>query len=236
MWTTEEQRMLNFLWKYGKSVGRKYLRWDFNFDDNPWDELNISEEDFDFDTDMNFMGESLTIPTKIRDFLFKFYEEKIEPEVLVSFNKILNTIDTDEASNYELSITMDLRQRKISVNTHLDYWTQSDEQIFELELPDEVYESLIGVMGDKKIRQVEVSYEGSGDSGAVSDTFMVQGQYFDTPPIVERFIDQNLPGGWENNEGAQGFVYFDLEDKSVTINHVENIYESASDTILEFDF
>ena len=35
MWTTEEQRMLNFLWKYGKSVGRKYLRWDFNFDDNP---------------------------------------------------------------------------------------------------------------------------------------------------------------------------------------------------------
>jgi hypothetical protein len=234
MWTTEEQRMLNFLWKYGKSVGRKYLRWDFNFDDDPWDGLNISKEDFD--TDMNFMGESLTIPTKIRDFLFKFYEEKIEPEVEVSFNKILDTVVVSQASNYELFIIIDLQKRKISAVTELNYYTESDEQIFELELPNEVYESLISVIDDKKIQQIKVSYEGSGDSGAVSDTFMGQGQYFDTPPIVERFIDQNLPGGWENNEGAQGFVVFDLEDKSVTINHVEYIYESASDTILELDF
>jgi hypothetical protein len=234
MWTTEEQRMLNFLWKYGKSVGRKYLRWDFNFDDDPWDGLNISKEDFD--TDMNFMGESLTIPTKIRDFLFKFYEEKIEPEVEVSFNKILDTVVVSQASNYELFIIIDLQKRKISAVTELNYYTESDEQIFELELPNEVYESLISVIDDKKIQQIKVSYEGSGDSGAVSDTFMGQGQYFDTPSIVERFINQNLPGGWENNEGAQGFAFFDLEDKSVTINHVENIYESASDTILELDF
>lgn len=233
MWTTEEQRMLNFLWKYGKSVGKKYLRWDFNFDDNPWDELNISVDDFD--TDMSFPN-VLTIPTKVRDFLFRFYEEKIEPEIEVSFNKILDTIEVSDASNYDLSIIMDLQKRKIAAFAKLDYYTNSEAQIFELELPDEVYESLIGVIDDKKIQQVEVGYDGSGDSGDVSDTFKVKGQFFLTPEMVERFISVNLPGGWENNEGGQGSVFFDLEDKSVKINHVENIYESASDTILELDF
>lgn len=233
MWTTEEQRMLNFLWKYGKSVRKKYLRWDFNFDDNPWDELNISVDDFD--TDMSF-PQGLTIPTIIRDFLFRFYEEKIEPEIEVSFNKLLDTIEVSDASNYDLSIIMDLQKRKIAAFAKLDYYTEAEEEIFELKLPDEVYESLIGVIDDKKIQQVEVSYEGSGDNGSVSDTFMVKGQFFETPEMVERFISVNLPGGWENNEGAQGFVFFDLEDKSVKINHVENIYESASDTILELDF
>lgn len=233
MWTTEEQRMLNFLWKYGKSVGRKYLRWDFNFDDNPWDELNISVDNFD--TDMG-LPEGLTFPTTIRDFLFKFYEEKIEPEIEVSFNKILGTIEVSDASNYDLSIIIDLQKRKISAKAQLDYYTEAEEEIFVLKLPDEVYESLIGVIDDKKIQQVEVSYEGSGDSGDVSDNFFVEGQYLETPEMVERFISVNLPGGWENNEGAQGLVFFDLEDKSVTINHTENIYESASDTILELDF
>lgn len=234
MWTPEEQRMLDFLWKYAKSTGRKYLRWDFNFDDNPWDGLNVSEDDFD--TDMNYGSVDLNIPTKIRDFLFKFYEEKIEPEVVPSFNKILNTVGLNEASSYQLSIIMNLKERKISAIAELNYWTESEEEVFILEMPDEIYESLVRVVGDSEVRFLKTTFEGSGDSGYVTDTLTGLGETFDMPQIVETFIDRNLPGGWEDNEGSQGSVEFDLEEKSVNIFYIENIDGWASDTILELDF
>lgn len=234
MWTPEEQRMLDFLWKYAKSTGRKYLRWYFNFDDNPWDGLNVSEDDFGLE--MNYGGVDMNIPTKIRDFLFKFYEEKIESEVGPSFNKILDTFGLNEASSYELSIIMNLKERKISAITELNYWTESEEQVFVLEMPDEIYESLVRVVGDSEVRFLKTTFEGSGDSGYVSDTLTGLNETFDMPQIVETFIDRNLPGGWEINEGSQGSVEFDLEEKSVNINYIENIDGWASDTILELDF
>jgi hypothetical protein len=234
MWTPEEQRMLDFLWKYAKSTGRKYLRWEFNFDDNPWDGLNVSEDDFG--VDMNYGSVDLNIPTKIRDFLFKFYEEKIEPEVELSFNKILDTVGLNEASNYQLSIIMNLKERKISAIAELNYWTESEEQVFILEMPDEIYESLVRVVGESEVRFLKTAFEGSGDSGYVTDTLIGLSETFDMPQIVETFIDRNLPGGWEINEGSQGSVEFDLEEKSVNIFYIENIDGWASDTILELEF
>lgn len=234
MWTPEEQRMLDFLWKYAKSTGRKYLRWDFNFDDNPWYGLNVSEDDFG--VDMNYGSVDLNIPTKIRDFLFKFYEEKIEPEVVPSFNKILDAVGLNEASSYQLSIIMNLKERKISAIAELNYWTESEEEVFILEMPDEIYESLVRVVGDSEVRFLKTTFEGSGDSGYVTDTLTGLSETFDMPQIVETFIDRNLPGGWEINEGSQGSVEFDMEEKSVNINYIENIDGWASDTILELDF
>lgn len=234
MWTPEEQRMLDFLWKYAKSTGRKYLRWDFNFDDNPWDGLNVSEDDFG--VDMNYGSVDLNIPTKIRDFLFKFYEEKIEPEVEPSFNKILDTVGLNEASSYQLSIIMNLKERKISAITELNYWTESEEKIFVLEMPDEIYESLVRLVEDSEVRFLKTTFEGSGDSGYVSDTLTGLNETFDIPQIVKTFVARNLPGGWEINEGSQGSVEFDLEEKSVNISYIENIDGWASDTILELEF
>ena len=103
-------------------------------------------------------------------------------------------------------------------------------------MPDEIYESLVRVVGDSEVRFLKTTFEGSGDSGYVSDTLTGLNETFDMPQIVETFIDRNLPGGWEINEGSQGSVEFDLEEKSVNINYIENIDGWASDTILELDF
>jgi hypothetical protein len=43
-------------------------------------------------------------------------------------------------------------------------------------------------------------------------------------------------GGWEINEGSQGYFEIDLDNKEITLNHTSNIDEQGRDTILEEDF
>ncbi len=43
-------------------------------------------------------------------------------------------------------------------------------------------------------------------------------------------------GGWEINEGSQGYFIFDLKNKTVELNHTMNVEESESKTLYEEKF
>lgn len=63
-------------------------------------------------------------------------------------------------------------------------------------------------------------YSGYGDSGNDMDP-----QQFSepVPDNVESALWNILPGGFENNEGGQGFIRLDPETKGITIEHEDNI-------------
>jgi len=84
---------------------------------------------------------------------------------------------------------------------------------------------------------LEISYEGGGDSGQIND-------YGDTDHgSVKINNDIEYIGyeviaiyysGWENNEGGDGRITFDFENKTVTLHHTENIEDSETEEIGEF--
>jgi hypothetical protein len=43
-------------------------------------------------------------------------------------------------------------------------------------------------------------------------------------------------GGWENNEGGEGYFMFNFNDGTVTLYHTENIEVNDSNTLFEIDF
>jgi len=50
------------------------------------------------------------------------------------------------------------------------------------------------------------------------------------------WITNNLPGGWEIDEGSSGTVFFNLIEKEIDVQHTWNTYNSSTETVLEFEF
>ena len=84
---------------------------------------------------------------------------------------------------------------------------------------------------------LEISYEGGGDSGQIND-------YGDTDHGSIR-INSDIEyvgyeviaihySGWENNEGGDGRITFDFENKTVTLHHTENFDDSETEELGEF--
>lgn len=84
---------------------------------------------------------------------------------------------------------------------------------------------------------LEISYEGGGDSGQIND-------YGDTDHGSVR-INSDIEyvgyeviathySGWENNEGGDGRITFDFENKTVTLHHTENFDDSETEELGEF--
>ena len=74
-----------------------------------------------------------------------------------------------------------------------------------------------------------IHYEGYGDSGFIEQNITFEdGMSENYPSFMEQYLYSLLDhfGGWEINEGSQGDIYFNFEEKQITIEHGENYEES----------
>jgi hypothetical protein len=111
-------------------------------------------------------------------------------------------------------------------------WDESD--IEEDDSLKAAFDSLDEVSDGKN--EIEVTYEGNGDSGYIEDT-MSNGE--SCPADVQDWCYselENLHGGWEINEGSRGSFYFRLSPREVTLNHTYYIQNHHSDTLWEEKF
>lgn len=231
MWTDEQKRMLDFLEKYGKSRKKNILRWDFQ-NDYLSDEFNISRDDFSTE---GWGRYQLNIPTIIQDFLYEIFKTQVEPKISESAEGISERIDGDESST-ELSLILNFSDRTITSYLSTNYLTEGEREEDIFEIPENVLNTLEELVGDTNITKLQVSYTGGGDSGYIEDSIFSYGFSDFVPEDVQDFVYGILPMGWEVNEGSQGNVVFNLEDKTATLTYTENYYEDVSDTIMELDF
>ena len=103
----------------------------------------------------------------------------------------------------------------------------------------EVFDSLNELEVNESIQNktLELRYYGSGDSGYLEDYF--DGTSILIPSKIEDWCYRQLEndfGGWEINEGSQGYFLFYLDQKEIELSHTMNVEEQSYDTLLEFDF
>lgn len=70
------------------------------------------------------------------------------------------------------------------------------------------------------IKSITFYYSGSGDDGCI-DEVCPQPENIEVGNVkaLEELVFDLLPGGWENNEGSQGDITFDLITGEISINH-----------------
>ena len=109
----------------------------------------------------------------------------------------------------------------------------------ELELKSLVNKDFLLKMNKNYGSYVEFNYDGSGDSGWVSDNVNSEKGSKMSTNEIENMVYEILDlyaGGWEINEGSSGNVKFNFDDQTVQLNHSQNIEDSVTDFYKTFSF
>jgi hypothetical protein len=82
----------------------------------------------------------------------------------------------------------------------------------------------------RKYKTGRVTYEGSGDSGFIEENMKIKDKSVPIPAGLETWLYEKLEqyGGWEINEGSQGYFDFNFKDGTIYHEHGEN-YEDTVD-------
>lgn len=172
--------------------------------------------------------------------------EQLHPilkKLLENTQKRYNNIDVDTNGNdinyARFDVNIDTEKQEILVNYWYTYYATSDSQsnTFD-ESDDDVVGEILQTVKDvsEGLNLMELRYNGSGDSGYIEGTFE-NGE--PVPAGIEdycyRILEDNY-GGWEINEGSQGAFYFNLNEKTITLEHQYNTEETQNYTLHEESF
>lgn len=108
----------------------------------------------------------------------------------------------------------------------------------ELSLRDK----LLNYLGALGIKRLTVHYSGSGDSGQTDDistepanrNMILDEKFEDTDRELKDIIDEfawgaieDNEGGFYNNDGGQGSIIFDVKNRTITMEHYNNVVEQV---------
>ena len=203
-------------------------------------ELHSDYVDYSFDVSEISWDEIVTFSNN--------YKIKIPQVLFPIIKKILNSNNSE--FNYKeepfwegIEVLIDAVKFTITLSHHYSYYSTSDAEsiVFDSEddqrLIDEFGKSVIELGGQIPQNGVlTLKYDGGGDSGYLEGDF-VEGPA--VPKDIEDWcynkLEENF-GGWEINEGSDGYFYFDFDNKELTLQHTDNVEVSAENSLYEESF
>ena len=231
--TPEEKKYLGRIARYLQSMGEKQV--EIRIEANDWDnKTEISDIEWEHVTHFDW-NSRLDIPSGFITILQKIFNY-IDESGRYSFP------DIDGLNYHDFLIDIDAAGKSITVSDIYGYYDVGSER--EIEFEDEK-ELMVEWMDQLESNGAEIPsdgiltarYFGGGDDGSLDGGFDEINQQL--PGSMEDFCYNQLSsnfGGWENNEGGQGYFVFNFTDGTITLYHTDNIEESESNTLFEIDF
>jgi hypothetical protein len=231
--TPEDKKYLERVSRYIQSLGKKEVA--IRIEANEWDsKTEIS--DIEWDTITNFDYDSrLDIPSGFIEILQKIFNY-LDSSGNYSFPDI-------EGLNYhDFLIEFNVSNKELSIKQVYGYYDVGGESEVEFEGDEVDMDSFREELNSGGIEIPEdgiltARYNGGGDDGSMDGSFdEISGV---VPSLIEDFcytVLSNNFGGWENNEGGEGYFMFDFNNDSVTLYHTENVEENDSNTLFEVEF
>jgi hypothetical protein len=231
--TPEEKKYLERISRYVQSLGKKDV--EIRIEANEYDgKTEISDIEWEHIT--NFDWDSrLDIPSGFIEILQKIFNY-LDESGNYSFP------DIDGINYHDFLIEFNTVRRELTIQQIYGYYDVGNE--FEVEFEGE--ESNMEEWKDQlEINGAEIPedgiltarYNGGGDNGSMDGNFDEINQQL--PADIEDFCYDKLSinfGGWENNEGGEGYFIFNINDNTVTLYHTENIEQNDSNTLFETEF
>ena len=229
--TTEDKKYLERISRYVQSLGQKDV--EIRIEANEWD--NKTEiSDIEWETITHFGWDSrLDIPSGFIELLQKIFNH-LESSGKYSFPDI-------EGLNYhDFLIDFDTSNRELTIRQLYGYYDVGGKSEVEFEGDEVDMDSFREELNPNDIPNdgvLTVRYNGGGDDGSIDGQFDEISE--SVPSLMEDFCYDKLSsnfGGWENNEGGEGYFIFDFDNNSVTLYHTENVEENDSNTLFEVEF
>lgn len=224
------RRISRYLNSYGMDDGSVEVETNESFD--------LSE--IDWEDQSHFSNNySVEVPEKL-GLIFKkisdyVYENNLESKVDFS----------DYDLNYSrVDMDIDTKKQEISLNFWCSYIESSDSE--GVTWDDEEGEKIFQEWSNENILEnielpkngvLTLTYDGSGDSGYISDSFDENSE--PVPSTIEDWCYRQLEnhfGGWEINEGSRGQFIFDFNNQTIELVHTQNIETSKTGTVYEESF
>jgi hypothetical protein len=113
-------------------------------------------------------------------------------------------------------------------------WRSGEKEVKKL-----TNEDFLNEMKEEYGSYVEMTYDGSGDSGWIQDQVDSDEGSKGMTNELENIAYEALElfhAGWEINEGSSGSMTFNFEDQTLTITHYQNIEDEVEDFYKSFSF
>ena len=113
-------------------------------------------------------------------------------------------------------------------------WRSGEREVKKL-----TNEEFLNRMKEQYGSYVELTYDGSGDSGWIDDNVNSDKGSKKSTNELENIAYEALElfhAGWEINEGSSGSMTFNFDDQTFTIEHYQNIEDEEQDFYKSFSF
>ena len=170
-------------------------------------------------------------PVVLHNFLESF-KNKVDDQVDIEY------ADVDELNYEAVEIRIDTEDENIEFIYEFSYTTESETRGLSFDdVEDPEIKSFFPLISEETDEDyLTLRYYGSGDSGYLESNFE-EGP--SVPSGVDdwcyRILEGNF-GGWEINEGSQGRFAFDMDEKTINLEHTENYEQNDSDTFYSESF
>lgn len=146
---------------------------------------------------------------------------------------------SQDSINYaKVEIIIDCENQELAIFQLWYYYEKQEPNVNTFDTEEEHYkedlEEIFGLIDSTE--PLELTYEGSGDSGFISNEF-------DNGELVPNEIQnwcynrlEHAHGGWEINEGSQGSFTFYPKERTIELSHSYNEEISDSVTVFEAEF
>jgi hypothetical protein len=225
--TSEEKKYLRFisrmLQSYGHSYGYYEIDVDYSLDNLDYEDLNVKQLE-------SFANNySIDTPKDLYPILEKVIKEGLKYD---------ETPDIDDVNYGRVEIFIDAKEEDISVKYFYTYYDTSDSSGMTYDAAeDDSVKQVLETLSELGIVEDELTYDGSGDSGYISDRFSDSNK--EVPADVEDFCYRQLEGhfgGWEINEGSQGNFHFNTRRGIIELSHTYNEEIAEAITLYQESF
>ena len=182
-------------------------------------------------------GQRVNPPIPIGKFIENFMEALDSSGDLERYGE-----DDQEIYNYEFAV--DSENKQVSIFGNYSVYKVEETQITELyakDMDDEEFSNFFKKLREEGDFELEVQFEGGGDSGWIHDTGETRKtDNYPVPPFIMETMYQMLEDypGWEINEGSQGEFTFESaggKDR-LTLNFNMNTEETAAELLYQFNY
>lgn len=231
--TPEEKKYLERVSRYVQSLGKQDV------------EIRIEANDYDSQTEISDINweqithfdwnSTMDIPSGFVEILQKIFN-------YINSSGDYSFPDIDGINYHEFIVDFDTTKRELTITQNYNYYDVGSESEIEFEGDDVDMDSFRNQLEDNGVEIPEdgiltARYNGGGDDGSLDGSFDEINE--SVPSLMEDFCYNKLSsefGGWENNEGGEGYFIFNFNDNTVTLYHTENIETGDTNTLFETEF
>ena len=179
---------------------------------------NFWQDDMDYDSGVYAGNKKIQVPKPVEIVMERILDS-------IDYGEFPEEFHDEDQEYYNINIDFNTFDKTIEVSG--SFTVNSVEESFEEYEIDgdelEIFEDFL----QRGVSEIICTYNGGGDSGYIDNDMSVDGEREEiSAPIEDRCYRalENF-GGWEINEGSQGNIVFNLEDKTITVNHEWNTEE-----------